>query len=76
MYRQADPAEVMHEYGIKTITQMEDNRLPSLSRYSAIILAVAHNEFLSIDLKAHKDNGAIIYDVKGILNHETVDGRL
>ncbi len=76
MYREADPAEVNHEYGIKTITHMEDNRLPRLSRYSAIILAVAHNEFLSIDLQEHKRNGAIIYDVKGIVAKDNVDGRL
>jgi UDP-N-acetyl-D-galactosamine dehydrogenase len=67
----ANPAEVMHEYGIKII-----NEYPSGNNYGAIILAVAHREFLNIDLQAHKNSGSIIYDVKAILNPEVVDGRL
>jgi len=67
----ANPGKVMHEYSIKTITEY-----PEKNGYSAIILAVAHNEFLSLDLKAHKNNGAVIYDVKGILEKELADGRL
>ena len=67
----ADPAEVKHEYGISSISQY-----PEGNGYSAIILAVAHNEFMDIDLKVHKDNGAIIYDVKGILDGALTDGRL
>ena len=67
----ASPAEVMHEYGINTITQC-----PEGNGYGAIILAVAHRQFLNIGLKAHKDAGAVIYDVKGILNKELVDARL
>lgn len=67
----ADPAEVKHEYGIKTITEY-----PEGNGYAAIILAVAHNEFQGINLQLHKDHGCIIYDVKGILNPEIIDGRL
>ena len=61
----------MHEYGINTITEY-----PEHNGYSAIILAVAHKEFLPIDLVAHKKAGAIIYDVKGILDPDAIDGRL
>ena len=46
------------------------------NEYSAIILAVGHNEFMKIDLKVHKEKGCIIYDVKGILNQAITDGRL
>jgi len=67
----AKPEEVQHEYGIKTITEY-----PEGNGYAAIILAVAHNEFLTIDLQAHKDQGCIIYDVKGILNQTITDERL
>lgn len=67
----ASPQEVMHEYGIKTIT-----RCPEINGYGAIILAVAHKEFINIDLQAHKETGAVIYDVKGILNEEIIDARL
>jgi len=45
-------------------------------KWGAIILAVAHYQFLSLDLKAHKEAGAVIYDVKGILEKELTDGRL
>ena len=70
-YREVNPTEVMHEYGIKTATEyLEGNG------YAAIILAVAHNEFMKIDLKVHKKAGTVIYDVKGIVNLAVVDGRL
>jgi UDP-N-acetyl-D-galactosamine dehydrogenase len=45
-------------------------------KWGAIILAVAHYQFLSLDLKAHKDAGAVIYDVKGMLENGLTDGRL
>ena len=67
----ASQSEVMHEYGIQTMT-----RYPENDGYSAIILAVAHEQFLTIDLNAHKQTGAIIYDVKGILDKPLTDGRL
>lgn len=67
----ADPAEVNQEYGIKTIT-----KYPEGNGYGAIILAVAHKDFLRINLQEHKDEGCIIYDVKGIINPNHVDGRL
>jgi UDP-N-acetyl-D-galactosamine dehydrogenase len=67
----ADPVEVKHEYGIKTIT-----KYPEGNGYGAIILAVAHREFLGINLQLHKEQGCIIYDVKCILNPDIVDGRL
>ena len=67
----ADPAEVKHEYGIDILTDY-----PKGNGYEAIVLAVAHNEFQKIDIRAHKDSGAIIFDVKGILPKELVDARL
>jgi len=90
----ADPNEVKHEYGIKTMTEYPEGATLSLRcperaavegsvavegsnvGYGAIILAVAHNEFRSINLQEHKDGGCIIYDVKGILNPAVTDGRL
>ncbi|OFY51449.1 MAG: UDP-N-acetyl-D-galactosamine dehydrogenase [Bacteroidetes bacterium GWF2_41_31] len=67
----ADPKEVKHEYGIDILTEY-----PKGNGYEAIVLAVAHNEFQKIDIKAHKDSGAIIFDVKGILPKEMIDARL
>ncbi len=63
--------EVKHEYGIEILNIFPENKI-----YSAIILAVAHNEFKNIDLVAHKANRTIIYDVKGILQRSITDGRL
>jgi len=67
----ADPKEVNHEYGLDILADY-----PSQNGYAAIILAVAHNEFQKIDMLGHKDGGAFIYDVKGILPKEEVDARL
>lgn len=67
----AKPEEVMHEYGIKTI-----NEYPEGNGYEAIILAVAHSEFLNIDFQQHVEHGCIIFDVKGILEMDIVSGRL
>jgi len=67
----AEPAEVMHEYGLKIL-----HDYPEGNGYGAIILAVSHNEFKNIDIAAHKQKGTVIYDVKGILDPALVDGRL
>lgn len=67
----ANPAEVMYEYGIKSITEY-----PEGNGYGAIILAVAHNEFMKINLLEYKNIGSIIYDVKGILSTDLADERL
>jgi len=65
----ADSTEVKKEYGI-TLTK-------NLSKYEAIILAVSHNEFLSIDFGEIKsDNISIIFDIKSVLDRGLVDGRL
>jgi UDP-N-acetyl-D-galactosamine dehydrogenase len=67
----ASPDEVMHEYGITSLNQYPEN-----DGYSVIILAVAHKQFLALDLNAHKQTGTVIYDVKGILDKTLTDGRL
>ncbi len=64
-----DPKEVKHEYGINVA-----NDLP-IGPFAAVILAVAHEEFLSLDVRSFAPNG-IIYDVKGILPKEIIDSRL
>ena len=67
----ASSQEVEHEYGFSLIDALDP------SGYDAIVLAVAHDQFLALDmhqLKAQK--GAVIYDVKGVLPREVVDARL
>ncbi|GEP50365.1 UDP-N-acetyl-D-galactosamine dehydrogenase [Flavobacterium noncentrifugens] len=65
----ANVGEVMKEYGLKTI-----NTIPE-EKYDAIILGVAHKEFLGMDLQKLKKEKSILYDVKGVLGTE-VDGNL
>ncbi|MDQ8144326.1 nucleotide sugar dehydrogenase [Chryseobacterium sp. CFS15] len=65
----ANPGEVKHEYGIDSLIQLPD------TKFHAIILGVAHNEFLNIDFDALKKDYAIVYDVKGIISDKS-DNRL
>ena len=67
----ANPAEVEVEYGIKISAGATP---PKLDEYSAVVLAVAHEEFASLSLR--KNSNQVIYDVKGILDRSLVDGRL
>lgn len=67
----ASPSEVKHEYGIDTV-----NKLPEGKKYDAVVLAVAHNEFVTTDWKKHLNENGIIYDVKGCLNKGDVNSRL
>jgi UDP-N-acetyl-D-galactosamine dehydrogenase len=67
----AKAEEVLHEYGVPIISEF-----PEGNNYAVIILAVAHKEFLSIDLTRFKSFGTLIYDVKGILPENIVDSRL
>jgi UDP-N-acetyl-D-galactosamine dehydrogenase len=66
----ANPIEVKHEYNFETL-----QTLPK-ERYDAIVLGVAHKEFLALDLDLLKNENAVVYDVKGILDRDKIDGRL
>ncbi len=65
----AEPDEVSHEYNLETTKTLPDKK------YDAIVLAVAHKEFLKLDLRTMLQDQGILYDVKGILQCK-VDGRL
>lgn len=69
----ADPEEVFAEYGIRSVQDI--NALRN-SNYEAVILAVAHREFLTLDLSDLHDGTAVIYDIKGILPEDQISGRL
>ena len=70
----ADQKEVKHEYGIHT---METNVNIYAKTYDAVILAVSHDEFLELDFKKlTNDNKSVIFDIKGVMPKELVDGRL
>ena len=67
----ADKAEVQHEYQIEI-----SNTLDATRKYDAIILGVAHKEFLEIDIPSLLNENGVVYDVKGILDRTIIDGRL
>ena len=62
--------EVAHEYGGLVVHSV----LPQ-GTYEAVVLAVAHREFESLDLRALTPQG-LVYDVKGLLPKESSDWRL
>jgi UDP-N-acetyl-D-galactosamine dehydrogenase len=66
----ADKHEVEKEYSI-ILTDTIDKK-----NYKAIILAVAHDEFLNIDFSSIRSNNTVVFDVKSILPIENIDGRL
>jgi len=66
----ADAEHVKHEYGV-SIT----NTLPE-GQYDAVILAVAHEAFKGLDVKKMVQANGVVYDVKGVLPREVIDGRL
>jgi UDP-N-acetyl-D-galactosamine dehydrogenase len=66
----ANPKEVKHEYNIETTTTLPNHK------YDAIVLGVSHNEFIDLDLSVFKKSKAIVYDVKGVLKNQVIDGKL
>lgn len=66
----ADVEEVHHEYGIYSMTALPEKT------YDAIILCVAHKTFASLPIGSLRNEKCVLYDVKGFLPKEMVDGRL
>ena len=66
----ANVEAVQHEYQIPISCELPHGL------FDAIILAVAHNEFLTLDLKQLVKEGGVIYDVKSVLPRDIIDGRL
>lgn len=57
----ANPEEVKHEYNLETTQDLPQGP------FDAIVLTVAHKEFLDLDLDVFKNGNTPVYDVKGIL---------
>lgn len=56
-----DPEEVVHEYGIRVVNDLEEIS----SSYEAILVAVAHRQFQAFDYERYLAPEGIVYDVKG-----------
>jgi UDP-N-acetyl-D-galactosamine dehydrogenase len=65
----ADTEEVKREYGLELLTQ-----LPTTNTYDAVVLAVAHDQFKSLDLFGNEKQ--VVFDIKAIFDKKKVDGRL
>ncbi|MEI7509170.1 MAG: nucleotide sugar dehydrogenase [Flavobacterium sp.] len=65
----ANPNEVLHEYNLITTKNLPNQK------FDSIVLGVAHNEFLDLDLEQFKNLNSVVYDVKGVLKGQ-IDGKL
>ncbi len=59
----ANPEAVKPEYNLICHSELVEGQ-----KFDAIVLAVAHTEFLKLNLDGLKNEDAVVYDVKGILN--------
>ncbi|CAK8720861.1 MAG: nucleotide sugar dehydrogenase [Candidatus Electrothrix sp. AX5] len=69
----ADPQEAQQYYGITMTEVLSENS------YDAVVLAVAHQEFMQLDreeLERITRSHSVIYDVKNVLERSLVDGAL
>ena len=71
----AQPEEVAHEYNIQ-LNSWADLISAAPKQYAAVILAVSHKEFIATDIRAFQAPEGVLYDVKAVLPHAWVDGRL
>ena len=65
----ASKHEVKEEYSITLLDKLSD-------RYDGILLAVSHDEYKALNLENFKNTNAVIFDIKGVYDKNTVDARL
>jgi UDP-N-acetyl-D-galactosamine dehydrogenase len=65
----ANKAEVKKEHGIDLVAELGTS-------YDAIVLTVAHQEFLNLPYASLKAENGIIFDIKSVLDRTLVDARL
>ena len=67
----ANAEEVKDEYGVDVLSTLDVEK-----KYDAIVLAVSHNEFLTLDLTALRNETSVVFDIKACLDRNVVDARL
>lgn len=67
----ANAEAVSHEYGIDIVSS-----IPQDAVFDTVILAVGHKYFENLNIKSLIKENGVIYDVKGILPRDMIDGRL
>lgn len=71
----ANPVEVLHEYGITSYQSLDQITSSSKDKaFDAVVLTVAHREYLELEIQNLLTTKNIIYDVKGVLGE--VDSKL
>ena len=60
----ANEEDVKSEYDIHLTNNLDQKK------YNAIVLAVPHKEFISIDINQFKKDDAVVYDIKNFLNQK------
>ena len=66
----ANPDIAKREYGVDIVSELPHQK------FDAIVLAVAHEAFLKVDIHELCLENHVIFDVKGILDKRLIDGRL
>jgi UDP-N-acetyl-D-glucosamine/UDP-N-acetyl-D-galactosamine dehydrogenase len=69
----ANVHEVKKEYGVDLLS---DADLKNHEAYNAVVLAVSHDKFHDLDMGKFKEDRTVVFDIKGFLPKEQVDGRL
>lgn len=67
----ANAEEVKNEYAVDILSSLNVD-----IKYDAIILAVSHNEFLTMDLANLRKEKSVLFDIKACLDRSLVDARL
>ncbi|WDF68954.1 nucleotide sugar dehydrogenase [Sphingobacterium oryzagri] len=72
---------IAYDSGLGALEEMDQSKIDEMDgsafqKYDAVILAVAHTEFLSVNLADLKSESAVVFDVKAIWPAEMVDARL
>ncbi len=67
----ADPEEVKSEYGVILQNQLDQHTV-----FNGLIITTGHQDFMDLDYKKYKDQGAIIFDTKSIIPREYANARL
>lgn len=65
----ADKEKVHEEYGLKLTENLND-------KYDGVILAVAHDEFRTLEINKLLNPNSVIFDTKSFLDRELVDARM
>lgn len=66
----ANPEIAKREYGLDISNELPD------SKFDAVILAVAHDEFKKLNIESMGNSNSVIYDIKWLLKSNVADGRL